>query len=85
MKYHESKFIQYVNRVEQKPLHTKHNKQYQYNDINTINDLNNTIVYGPPGIGKYSYTLNMIKNISPSNLKYERKLDVTVNKKKLHF
>ena len=82
MKYHESKFINYIESVKKKKLHVKIEKQQTYEPIVTIENLNNTIIYGCPGIGKYSYTLNMIKNISPTNLKYERKLDVVLPNKK---
>ena len=47
--------------------------------------MNNLIIYGPPGIGKYTYALNKIKTVSPSNLKYEKKITFTYNKSTLYF
>ena len=41
---------------------------------------NNTIFYGPDGIGKYSLVLNLLKKISPSSLKYEKKICINFNK-----
>jgi DNA polymerase III delta prime subunit len=50
-----------------------------------INDLNNIIFYGPPGCGKYTQCLNLIKNYSPSKLKYDKKLLHTFNKQVFNF
>ena len=36
--------------------------------------LPNTIFYGPPGIGKYTQSLMLIKKYSPSELKYEKRM-----------
>lgn len=41
---------------------------------------NNLIIYGPSGIGKYSFVLNLIKNKSNSELKYNKKIVVSFNK-----
>ena len=35
------------------------------------NVFNNTIIYGPTGVGKYSQMLYFLKKYSPSSLKYE--------------
>ena len=46
-----------------------------------LNNLdNNIIIVGPPGIGKYTYALNLLKEESPSKLKYDKKMVVTFNK-----
>ena len=45
----------------------------------------NTIFYGPSGIGKYTQVLKKIKNYSPSELKYEKKMTVTYNKQTYIF
>lgn len=49
------------------------------------NIFNSLIIYGPPGIGKYTQTLNIIKKFSPSELKYEKKMVVTFNKIPYYF
>ena len=46
---------------------------------------NNLIIYGPSGIGKYSFVLNLIKNKSSSELKYNKKIVVTFNKSDFYF
>ena len=46
---------------------------------------NNLLIYGPPGIGKYSFVLNLIKNKSNSELKYNKKIVVTFNKSEFYF
>jgi hypothetical protein len=47
--------------------------------------LENTIFYGCEGIGKYSYVLQQIKNHSPSQLKYEKKINIISNKNNFCF
>ena len=46
---------------------------------------NNLIIYGPSGIGKYSFVLNLIKNKSNTELKYNKKIVVTFNKSEFYF
>ena len=46
-----------------------------------ITDLNNMIFYGPSGTGKYSQVLYSIQKYSPTNLKYERKININLQKK----
>jgi len=45
----------------------------------------NTIFYGPSGIGKYTQVLKKIKTYSHSELKYEKKMTVTYNKQTYIF
>ena len=45
-----------------------------------IKKLHNLIFYGPKGVGKYTQVLSTIKNYSPSELKYEKKMSITFNK-----
>ena len=56
-----------------------HNKIDNY-IVNNFNNFKNLIIYGPPGIGKYSLSLYLISKVSPSNLKYEKKIMITFNK-----
>ena len=53
-----------------------------YNNIENISHL---IFYGPSGIGKYTQALSFIKQYSPSNLKYERKININLSAKKEYF
>ncbi len=45
-----------------------------------INDMTNVIFYGPSGSGKYTQMLKSIQHLSPSKLKYEKRVNVTFNK-----
>ena len=44
---------------------------FLYNPDLFIEDIENILIYGPPGIGKYSQALLILKHYSPSKLKYE--------------
>lgn len=45
-----------------------------------INDMPNIVFYGPSGTGKYTQMLKTIQSVSPSKLKYEKRLNITFNK-----
>jgi hypothetical protein len=79
MKYYESHFDEYIKSNIKQPLHTN-----SYN-ITDIDQLSNLIIYGAPGIGKYTQTLLIIKNLSPSQLKYEKKMVLSYNKLIYYF
>ena len=76
IKFYENTFDEYVNKKNN--LHPNLHKMTNYIQNK------NVIFYGPPGIGKYTQVLKYIKNESPSQLKYERKLNITHNKKTLY-
>ena len=63
---------------ENPPLH-KLNTVYKLLPKN-ISKLNSLIFYGPIGSGKYLQVLKLLKNYSPSNLKYDKKMLLTFNK-----
>jgi DNA polymerase III delta prime subunit len=48
-------------------------------------DLENTIFYGPSGVGKYSLILKYIRKYSETNLKYNRKITITFDTKTYQF
>ena len=82
MKIHDNHFEDFL---KNKKLHDLHPK-FDYSVIpNSINDMKNMILYGPPGIGKYSHVLSIIEKFSPSKLKYEKKMTVTFNKAIYYF
>lgn len=66
MKYYQSSFKDYLHACDNIDIHP-------YVDPN-ITILNHHILYGPPGIGKYTQSLKLIKQYSPSNLKYEKRI-----------
>jgi hypothetical protein len=79
MKFLETNFIDYIEKCNKKNLHEEL--------IPVINNLKknlfktHVILYGPSGVGKYTQVLNLIKDYSPTNLKYERKINFNFNKK----
>lgn len=79
MKYYEEHYVEYLSSAENKPLHPKINKIYD-KFSEKFDDLNNIILYGPTGVGKYSQALNLIKKYSPSSLKYEKKISIELSK-----
>ena len=78
MKYLETHFEQYINAIEKYNLHPKLKKNYD--NFPNMSNMKNVIFYGPSGVGKYSQMLYSIKKYSPSNLKYEKKISLTLNK-----
>lgn len=84
MKYLSSKFEDYINECETNNLHKKMSPLFE-SMSDTIEKQNNLIFYGPSGIGKYTQVLNYIKKFSPSNLKFERKINFNFNNKKQYI
>ena len=80
MKILENHYTDYIENFEKNNLH-----YIDYNLYNNIYNINNIIIYGAPGIGKYSYALNIIKNFSISTLKYEKKITINYNKSIYYF
>jgi hypothetical protein len=80
MKFLETHFEEYINEVSKYNLHPKLEKCYSYFP-NTLDKLGNLIFYGPSGVGKYSQMLYSIKKYSPTELKYEKKISLTYDKK----
>ena len=84
MKFLETHFEEYTNEVSKLNLHPKLKKCYvRFPD--TLDKLGNLIFYGPSGVGKYSQMLYSIKKYSPTDLKYEKKLTLTYDKKQYFF
>jgi len=81
MKYHETKFEEYVSSCKKKDLHPEITSIYS-TISNTFDFQNNIILYGPAGIGKYTQALKFIQPYSASGLKYERKMNINLQKKK---
>lgn len=79
MKFHETHFEDYINSNMRENLHPKLDKIYK-KFPKKIADLKNLIFYGPKGVGKYTQMLKSIKQYSPSELKYEKKISITFNK-----
>ena len=78
MKRHAIKFDEFLFNYDKEKLHKKLDKTLQ-SMSKCIHELRNTIIYGPPGIGKYTTSVAMIRKYSVSNLLYEKKTYVECN------
>lgn len=81
MKIEDSTYDDYLKLNSKQPLHNTIN----VNSTSDISQLNNLIIYGPSGIGKYTQALNIIQQYSPSQLKYDRTMLLTFNKTPYYF
>ena len=78
MKFLETSFSDYIEKTKKYDLH----KSITYiKDISNINDLQNIIIHGPDGIGKYNQALNIIHHFSPTSLKYDKKFNIVFQNK----
>ena len=79
MKYYETHFEDYINSIERYNLHPEMN--IIHNRLpNKLSQLENLIIYGATGIGKYSQVLYLLKKYSPSELKYDKKITAITDK-----
>ena len=79
IKLYESHFEEYCSAIEKYNLHPELNEIFQ-RFPKSISKLSNMIIYGPSGIGKYSQLLWLLKKYSLSELKYEKKITVQMEK-----
>jgi hypothetical protein len=79
MKFYESHFEEYTSALEKYNLHPELKSTYNLLPSKTSN-LENIIVYGPSGVGKYTQVLNILKNYSNRELKYDKKMTITTEK-----
>jgi hypothetical protein len=84
MKFYETHFEEYINESNRINLHPKLEKVFNQFP-KKIQDFKNIIFFGPNGTGKYTQMLKSIKNYSPTELKYEKKISVTFNKQQYYF
>jgi DNA polymerase III delta prime subunit len=81
MKFLETHFEEYIKSGEIDPIHIISSKFFD----KSIMSMNNLIIYGPSGIGKYTQALKILQKYSPSGLKYEKKLTLMHNKSLYYF
>ena len=79
MKYYETSFVEYVQAVERYNIHPELQSTFS-NFPKDIYKIENLILYGPSGVGKYSQLLRLLKNYSPSGLKYDKRITVATDK-----
>jgi hypothetical protein len=82
MKYYETTFDEYTSVKSTYNIH-KEIENIKFPEKNE--NMKNVIYYGPPGVGKYSEVLYMLRNYSPSKLKYETKVFVSSEKQDFTF
>jgi hypothetical protein len=82
MKFYETHYEEYINAVEKYNIHPEMIPIYE-KFPKYLSQFGNLIVYGPPGSGKYSQVLYLLKKYSPSDLKYDKK--ITCQTDKTHY
>ena len=81
MKFYETHYEDYIGAVDRYNLHPELKSTIQSFPTD-INQLENLIIYGPPGVGKYSQILSILKRYSPSELKYDKRITAETEKTK---
>jgi len=84
IKFFDTHFDDYLQSQKQNNFHPELNKEISKLP-KTIDTLNNMLFYGANGIGKYTQILRIIEKYSPSNLKYEKKINIISNKNPFCF
>jgi hypothetical protein len=79
MKYYETHFEEYISSVESYNIHPELKEKFKLLP-DKISKLENMIIYGPSGIGKYSQVLCLLKKYSNNELKYEKKITAITEK-----
>lgn len=79
MKYYETNYEEYLNIIDKFNFHPELNDFISSLPSN-IHQLENMIIYGPPGSGKYTQVLRILKKYSPSELKYDKKITIQTEK-----
>jgi DNA polymerase III delta prime subunit len=79
MKYYETHYEEYLQSLKENNIHP------EWNDLveslpKDFKHMGNMLLYGPPGVGKYSQALAMIETYSPSHLKYDKKMKIQTEK-----
>jgi hypothetical protein len=79
MKYYETNYDEYLYAYDKYNIHPELDVIKQ-NLPKTLNEFKNLIMYGSSGVGKYTQTLSILQNYSPSKLKYDKKIFITIEK-----
>jgi hypothetical protein len=79
MKYYETHYEEYLSGIDKYDLHPELQPIIQSLPTK-ISQMENTIIYGPSGVGKYTQILNIIRKYSQSELKYDKKITIQTEK-----
>jgi hypothetical protein len=79
MKFYETHYEDYLGAMKLFNLHPELEQQMKMMPQH-ISGLRNMIFYGPPGTGKYTQVLHAIQQYSPSNLAYDKKMNIQTEK-----
>jgi len=84
LKFYETQFEDYIAQAEQHDLHPELATVRDQMPKN-LKDMSNMIIYGPSGSGKYTQLMRLLKQYSPSDLKYEKKLTIQTDKQNYSY
>tara|TARA_B110000503_G_scaffold138283_1_gene224194 strand:- start:531 stop:1616 length:1086 start_codon:yes stop_codon:yes gene_type:complete len=84
MKYYESTFDEYVQSVERYNIHPELIDTFSQFP-KSVYQLENLILYGASGVGKYSQMLALLKKYSQSGLKYDKRITVATDKQEYMY
>lgn len=76
MRFLETHFDDYIQSLNQTNIHPKMKKVYDALPVH-FKHFKNIILYGPPGVGKYTQMLKIVSKYSSSDLKYEKKITIS--------
>ena len=75
MKFYESHYEEYLASLNKYNLHPE-----LTDSIDKMTKMGNIILYGPPGIGKYTQALYILRKHSSTDLKYDKKITIQTEK-----
>lgn len=84
MKFLENRFEEYLQASDQLNLHPSFSAG-AFAGTGELRTVPHCLFYGPPGVGKYTQALRLIRRFSPSALKYEKKMQVVHDKRTYQF
>lgn len=79
MKFHESHFEDYLASAERYSLHPSLDELYS-EFPESLACIDNIIIYGPGGSGKYTQALRLLRRYSPTSLKYSNRITANTEK-----
>ena len=79
MKFYETHFDEYNTAVDRYNLHPELSPIFS-EFPKTLSNFENLIMYGAPGVGKYSQVLKILQKYSGTHLKYDKKIEIQTDK-----